>query len=129
MQKRIYIVDDDESVCRALKLLMTACGFVAEAFTSAEAFFKAVPHSAPGCLILDVFMPGLSGWDAQRVIKEKSGRSVIIISGYTDADLTARALRQGAVGFLQKPFNDRELVDLVNEKCFKQEGEICGVNY
>jgi FixJ family two-component response regulator len=113
--KKIFIVDDDESVCRSLKLLMGTYGFAAETFPCAEKFFNAVPNSVPGCLILDIHMPGLNGWEAQKKLKASgSNRPVIIITADKNTDLKDQALKTGAVGFLQKPFNDNELIDLVN---------------
>jgi FixJ family two-component response regulator len=114
-KRQIYIVDDDESVCLSLKLLMGTYGFAVQTFLCAEDFFSAVPNSVPGCLIMDIHMPGLNGWDAQqKLMKSGSGRPVIIITADKEEGLKERALKAGAVGFLQKPFNDRELVDLVN---------------
>ncbi len=115
-KKQIYIVDDDESVCRALKFLVVVYGFAVRTFFSAEEFFSAVPNSAPGCLILDIHMPGLEGWEAQqRLSKSGSKRPVIIITADKDGGLKEKVLRIGAAGFLQKPFNDQELVDLINQ--------------
>lgn len=115
-KQQVYIVDDDESVRRALKLLLVSYEFQVETFGSAEEFFNAVPNSAPGCLILDIHMPGLNGWDTQqRLMNEESKRPVIIISTDNDGGLKDQALKAGAVGFLQKPFNDQELVDLINQ--------------
>ncbi len=115
-RKQIYIVDDDQSVRRALKLLMLTYGFDAESYSSAEEFFSAVPNNAPGCLVLDIHMPGLSGWDAQqRLEKTGSKRPVIFISADKRDGLRDKALKVGAAGFLQKPFNDQELVDLINK--------------
>ena len=115
--KQIFIVDDDESVRRSLKVLLVTYGFRVSTFSSAEEFFRAVPNSAPGCLILDIYMPRLEGWEAQkRLLESGSKRPVIIISAEKNGDLKRHALEAGAVGFLQKPFNDQELVDLIN-KC------------
>ena len=120
-EKQIFIVDDDESVCRALKLLMTSYGFAVRTFPSAEEFFSAVPNSTPGCLILDIHMPGLRGWEAQkRLMKSGSNRPVIIITADKKSDLKDQAIKAGAMGFLQKPFNDQELVDLINQVCQSQ---------
>jgi len=114
-KKQIFIVDDDESVCRALKLLMMSYGFAVETFTSAINFFNAIPNSTPGCLILDVHMPGLNGWDAKKKLNESgSNRGVIIMTAEKEENLQERALKAGALGSLQKPFNDQELVDLIN---------------
>ena len=113
--KQIYIVDDDESVCHALSILMVTYGFTVDTFTSAEDYFDAVPNSVPGCLLLDIHMPGLDGWGAlQRIIQSRSKRPVIIISADKNGELNRRALKAGAVGFLQKPFNNQALVDLIN---------------
>ena len=116
MQKnKIYIVDDDVSVCRALAVLLATYGFRVDTFTSAEEFFRAVPNSIPGCLILDIHMPGLDGWETQqRLLKSGSNRPVIIMSADKNGGLNERVLKAGAVGFLQKPFNDQALVDLIN---------------
>ncbi len=114
-QKQIFIVDDDESVCRALKLLMNTYGFVVETFLSAETFFNAIPNSTQGCLILDVHLPGISGWDAKKKLVESgSNRPVIIITADKEEGLAERALKAGVLGFLQKPFNDQELIGLTN---------------
>jgi len=113
--KQIYIVDDDESVCRALSILLATYGFIVDTFNSAEDFFRIVPNSAPGCLLLDIHMPKLGGWETlQHLFASGSRRPVIIISAEKNTGLNARALKAGAVGFLQKPFNDQALVDLIN---------------
>ena len=115
-KKQIYIVDDDESVRHALKLLLVSHEFKVETFNSAEEFFSAVPNSVPGCLILDIHMPRLNGWEAQqRLFRSKSKRPVIIISEEKNDGLNGQALKAGAVGFLQKPFNGQALVDLINQ--------------
>ncbi|MDD5668591.1 MAG: response regulator [Candidatus Omnitrophica bacterium] len=114
-KKQIYIVDDDVSVCRALGVLLSTYGFTVDTFTCAEAFFSAVPNSVSGCLILDIHMPGLDGWKAQqRIIESGSKRPVILISAGKNGANYDRALKAGAVGYLQKPFKDRVLVDLIN---------------
>ncbi|MEI8175326.1 MAG: response regulator [Candidatus Omnitrophota bacterium] len=113
--KQLFVVDDDESVCRALSVLLRTYGFTVDTFTSAEAFFLAVPNSVPGCLLLDIHMPGLDGWGAlQRLIASGSNRPVIIISAEKNLGLGEKAIKVGAAGFLQKPFNDQALVDLIN---------------
>ena len=115
--KQIFIVDDDESVCRALSVLLATYEFTVDTFTSAEDFFKTVPNSVPGCLLLDIHMPGLDGWETlQHLLRSGSSRPVIIISADKDEELNEKVLEAGAVGFLQKPFNDQALVDLIN-KC------------
>lgn len=114
-KRQIYIVDDDESICRALKILMVTYGFTVRTFHSAEEFFSAVPNNAPGCLILDIYLPGLDGWQAQeKLLKSGSKRPVIIITTDRNGKLKDQALGTGAKGFLQKPIQDHELVCLIN---------------
>ena len=111
---QIYIVDDDESVCRALSVLLGTYGFSVKTFNCAEDFFTAVPNSAHGCLLLDIHIPGLDGWGTQqRILKSGSSRPVIIMSADKKDGLNERALKAGAAGYLQKPFNDQALVDLI----------------
>jgi FixJ family two-component response regulator len=113
--KQIFIVDDDESVCRALAVLLVTYGFTVDTFICADDFFRAVPNSVSGCLILDVHMPGLDGWETLRHLSTSgSRRPVIIISADKNRGLNEKATKAGAAGFLQKPFNDRALVDLIN---------------
>jgi len=115
VDKKVFIVDDNDSICRALSVLLLTYGFSVDTFTSAEDFFRAVPNSVPGCLILDIHMPALDGWGTlQRLIASGSSRPVIIISADKNGGLNERALKAGAVGFLQKPFNDKELIELIN---------------
>jgi two-component system response regulator FixJ len=114
VMKRIYIVDDDASVCRALGILLESYGFSVETFTRAEDFFILVSNSAPGCLLLDVHMPGLDGWETQqRLRKSGSNRPVIIMSADKNGGLNERAQKAGAVGYLQKPFTDQALIKLL----------------
>jgi FixJ family two-component response regulator len=114
-KKNIYIVDDDESVCRAIKTLLITFGFEVRTFNSAKSFFDAVSNDEPGCLVLDIHMPGLDGWSMQKKILDSgSKRPVIFISAEKQDSAADRALKVGAVGFLQKPFNGQSLVDLIN---------------
>ena len=115
LNNQIFIVDDDESVCCALGILLVTYGFKVNTFTSANDFFRAVPNSAPDCLIMDIHMPGLDGWEAlKRIIKSGSKRPVIIISADKTGVNYERAMEAGAAGYLQKPFNDKELVEFIN---------------
>ena len=114
-KKQIFIVDDDASVCRALDILLITYGFTVDTFTSAVEFFSAVPNSVPGCLIMDIHMPVLDGWEAlAHLAALGSSRPVIIISADKNSSVKKRALKAGAAGYLQKPFNDQELVDIIN---------------
>ena len=115
MPENIYVVDDDESVCRALKILLMSYGFEVKTFNSAQSFFDTVPFDEPGCLLLDIHMPGIDGWEAQKkILASGSKRSVIFISAEKGDSAAVRALQVGAVGFLQKPVDGQTLVDLIN---------------
>jgi FixJ family two-component response regulator len=115
MPPNIYIVDDDDSVCRALKTLLMTYDFVVHTFNSAQSFFENVPPDELGCLLLDIHMPGMDGWETQKKILESgSKRPVIFISAEKKDDAAKRAFKVGALGFLQKPVNGQTLVDLIN---------------
>ena len=115
MPTNIYIVDDDESVCRALKTLLMTYDFEVRTFNSANNFFDSVSPDTPGCLLLDIHMPGLDGWEVQkRVLASGSKRPIIFISAEKQDNVQHRALEVGALCFLQKPVNGQTLVDLIN---------------
>ena len=115
-KKQIYIVDDDVSVRRSLKLLMVSYGFAVETFSSAEEFFSDVRNKVPGCLILDIHMPGLNGWDTlQKFTETGHNYPVIVITADKDDSFKEKSLKAGAGGFLQKPFEDHYLLHLVNQ--------------
>jgi FixJ family two-component response regulator len=89
--------------------------FEVKTFNSAQSFFDAVPPDDPGCLLLDIHMPGLDGWAThKKILDSGSKRQVIFISAEKKDDATDRAIKVGAVGFLQKPVNGQTLVDLIN---------------
>lgn len=114
-KKKIYIVDDDESVCRALKVLLMTFEFEVKTFNSAQSFFDAVPNDEPGFLVLDIHMPGVDGWAMQKqILASGSNRPIIFISAEKRENAADRALKVGALGFLQKPFDGQTLVDLIN---------------
>jgi FixJ family two-component response regulator len=110
----VYVVDDDESVCRALARLIRSAGLPAETFRSAGAFLEHPVADRPACLILDLRLPGPSGLDLQEALR-RSGRDVpiVFITGHGDVPTTVQAMKGGAVDFLQKPFNDEELLECV----------------
>ena len=114
-KNKVYIVDDDESVCRAIKILLMTFDFEAETFNSAKSFFDAVSNDDPGCLLLDIHMPEFDGWTVQkRIMDSGSKRPVIFISAENTDIIENRVLKTGAVGFFQKPINYQKLVNLIN---------------
>jgi two-component system, LuxR family, response regulator FixJ len=111
----ISIVDDDESVRQALKSLIDSIGLHAELFESGEAFLNSRYVEQTDCLITDVRMPGISGLELQdRLNAIKSPIPIIFISAHDDGDACARALRAGAIDFLQKPFSEDALLGALN---------------
>ncbi len=117
VKKQIWILDDDESVCRALRCLLITYGFEVSTFLTAAKFFKAVLPGARGCLILDLHMPVMDGWEVMKqLVKEDFKLPVIVISADKNDGLKELTLKSGAAGFFQKPVNGRELVDLINRK-------------
>jgi len=121
-KKHVYIVDDDESVCRSLKLLLETFGFEVSTFLSAEEYFSTVPNSDLGCLVMDIHMPGLNGWEAlRRGIELGLERPVIMISANKAGGNNERALKSGAIGYLLKPFTDQALVDLIESALEKEK--------
>ncbi|HUK41474.1 MAG TPA: response regulator [Candidatus Acidoferrales bacterium] len=106
----IAIVDDDESVCRAIKRLVRSLGMEAHTFTSAQEFMQivdGVPCIQIDCIVLDVQMPGLNGLQVQeRLLREGKQIPIVFITAHEEAAVRERALAAGAVAFLNKPFND-----------------------
>ena len=121
-KKIIYIVDDDESVCQALKILLMTFGFEVKTFNSAKSFF-AISHDESGCLVLDINMPEVDGWAVlKRVLSSGSKLPIIFISADKYENITDHALKAGAVGFIQKPFDCQTLVDLITVASESNEG-------
>jgi len=107
----VFIVDDDETVLRALSRLLGACGYDVRAFSSSEAFLAESDPAIPGCAILDVLMPGLDGLRLQAALNDSGiERPVIFITGYGDIPMTVQAMKAGAVDFLTKPIDDDVLL-------------------
>jgi FixJ family two-component response regulator len=110
----IAIVDDDESVRTALHGLMQAVGLSSQTFASAEEFWNSGQQRHTACLIADVRMPGISGLELQAKLKAAHCRiPIIFITAHGDANMRMQALREGAVEFLQKPFDDDVLLQHV----------------
>jgi len=113
----IVVVDDDDSVRRALARLLTASGYQVRTFPSATEFLAhRFPQDAgPGCLLIDVRMPGLGGLELQQMLTSAGMQSAIVfMTGHGDVQTGVRAMKSGAVDFLLKPFTDDELLDAVN---------------
>jgi FixJ family two-component response regulator len=108
----VFIVDDDPSVCTALRRLIRSVGLEAEIFTSARDFLDAKHVEGPGCVVLDVRLPDLSGLNLQEKLAEADiDFPIIFITGYADIPMTVRAMKAGALEFLTKPLNEQQLLD------------------
>jgi FixJ family two-component response regulator len=114
MRKLIAIVDDDEAIQDSLRDLMEAAGLVAQCFSSAEEFLASDLRAQAACLIVDIRMPAMSGLQLQaRLKEEESNIPIIFITAHGDARMRIRAMREGAVEFLAKPFDHHLLLKRV----------------
>jgi FixJ family two-component response regulator len=110
----VYIVDDDPDMRDSLRWLIKTVGLRAETFPSADGFLRDFASSGPGCLILDVRMPGTSGLDLfEDLVARGEGMPVIFITAFADVPMAVRAMKSGAVEFVEKPFNRQTLLDRV----------------
>ena len=110
----IHIVDDDESMREVLASLLRSVSLSARTYPSVDAFLTAKRGDAPGCLILDIRLPGMSGLDFQAQLTEVGIElPVILMTGYGDVPMSVRGMKAGAVDFLIKPFRDQEMLDAI----------------
>jgi FixJ family two-component response regulator len=108
---QVYVVDDDEAMRESLQWLIESVGMRVRTFASADAFLKAYRADWSGCLLLDVRMPGMSGLELQAYLGRRSiSLPVIIITGHGDVAMAVRAMKAGALDFIEKPFNDDALL-------------------
>lgn len=110
-----FIVDDDQAVARSLRWLIETVRLKVETFSSAQAFLDGYDASKPGCLVLDVRMPGMSGLELQERLAARRAHHVpiIFITGHGDVQMAVRAVQAGAFDFVEKPFNDQDLLDRI----------------
>ncbi len=110
----VFVIDDDESVRKSLKRLLRSANYESEIFQSASNFLARPPHPGPACVIVDVQMPGVNGIDFQKaLIQRRREEQLIFITGYGNIPMCVQAMKAGAVDFLQKPFQSRELLKCV----------------
>jgi FixJ family two-component response regulator len=111
----VFVIDDDPSMRAALEDLISSVGLLARLFASPQEFLQSQRPDAPGCLVLDVRLPGMSGLTFQKEL-EKVGVTlpIIFITGHGDIPMSVRAMKAGAVEFLTKPFNDQDMLDAIH---------------
>ncbi len=110
----VFVVDDEPAICLSLQRLLRSVGLEAQTFPSAQEFLGVKRPDGPGCLVLDVRLPGLSGLDLQQeLLDAKVDLPIIFITGHGDIPMTVRAMKAGAVEFLTKPFRDQDLIDAI----------------
>ena len=114
---RVYLVEDDADTQEAIRTLCKSVGLPLEVYSNAQSFLEAFQPDKPGCLVLDVRMPGgMSGLDLQRHLREKQlDIPVILITGFADVPMAVRAIKTGAIDIIEKPFNDQLLLDRIHE--------------
>ena len=110
----VFVVEDDSSMREALTDLISSVGLLVEPLKSAREFLERKRPDVPTCLVLDVRLPGLSGLDLQReLVRTEAPIPIIFISGHGDIPMSVRAIKEGAVDFLAKPFRDQDLLDAI----------------
>ncbi|WP_257284845.1 response regulator transcription factor [Endozoicomonas sp. SESOKO1] len=118
LEPTVFIIDDDEAVRDSLQMLMKSVGQAVETFFSPIEFLEVLAHNEnpPGCIVTDIRMPGMNGFELQGKLNEmQCTLPVIFISGYSDVPMAVRAIKDGATNFIQKPFRDQELLDLIHD--------------
>ena len=119
----VFVVDDDSSTRELLSWLMKRNGMHSEVFPDAHSFLAGYKPGAPGCLVVDLNMPGMSGLELQKYLKDNGvALPVIFLSGRADVPKAVAAVREGAIDFLEKPFDYKRVVALI-EECLKRDAE------
>ena len=114
LPQTVFVVDDDDAVRNSLRLLLKSAGLTTDVASSAQEFLSNYDTAHPGCLVLDVRMPGMSGLEMQHELNVRGASiPVIFITGHGDIPMAVEAMQHGAFDFLQKPFRDQELLDRV----------------
>lgn len=120
----VFVVDDDASTRELLAWLMKRHGLLAEVFPDARSFLNTYRSDMPGCLVVDLNMPGMGGLELQQYLNQHGARlPVLFLSGRADVPKAVRAVREGAIDFIEKPFDYRRVVALI-EDCLKRDAQM-----
>ena len=112
----VAVVDDEESVRRALERLLRSAGFVVETYPSGAEFLLSLPEHQPACVVLDLHMPDLGGLDVQLLIqRERFNVPVVVITGHDTPETRSRVIERGARAYLRKPVDDKQLLAAIHE--------------
>ncbi|MFM7066850.1 MAG: response regulator FixJ [Gammaproteobacteria bacterium] len=125
----VFVVDDDEAVRTSLRLLLKSVGLPVETCASAQEFLDRFDADRPGCLVLDIRMPGMSGLELQERLNAMHAMiPVVFITGHGDVPMAVEAMQHGAVDFIQKPFRDQDLLDRINQALEKDRENRAGLH-
>jgi two-component system, LuxR family, response regulator FixJ len=126
----VHVIDDDDAIRESLTFLLESAGPEVRTYDSADAFLKALPHDAHGCVVTDIRMPGVNGIELLRHLRiMEVVLPVIVITGHADVPMAVEAMKSGAVDFIEKPFDDGELLSAIrsalrrDKKDFRREAE------
>jgi FixJ family two-component response regulator len=112
----VFVVDDDPAMRDSLRWLIESTGLTVETFADAQTFLARIRPEVPGCLVLDVRMPGMSGLDLQAELARRGvGLPTIVVTGHAEVAMAVRAVKAGAIDFIEKPFSDQLLLDRVRQ--------------
>lgn len=112
----VFVVDDDEAVCKSLAMLVEGAGMKVKTFPGALEFLDQYDPQTPGCLIVDVRMPGMNGLELQaELAKRRIYIPTIVITGHADVPIAVQAVKNGAIDFLEKPFGDEALLENIRK--------------
>lgn len=115
-QNTVYVVDDDAGMLESTQWLLESVGLDVKAYSDGRQFLEAVEHQRPGCVVLDIRMPGLGGLNVQEELQKRSIEvPIIFVSGHADVPIVVRAFKSGAFDFIEKPFNEQLLLDSVQQ--------------
>ncbi|HVC50628.1 MAG TPA: response regulator FixJ [Stellaceae bacterium] len=120
--RHVYIVDDDEAVRDSISVLLEACGYTVHSYSAAKEFLNAAPTVPIGCLIVDIRMPEMDGLELQRHLNDRSlAFPTIVVTGHGDVPLAVRAMKAGALDFIEKPFSSQAILGSVEAALTKEQ--------
>jgi len=113
---RVYVVDDDEAMCKSMKFLITSVGLDAVIFNSSKEFIDTFDDEKASCVLLDIRMPEYSGLEIQEILNERGVKiPIIFITSHKDIHVAVKAMKAGALDFLTKPFSEQQLLDMIHK--------------